>query len=236
MRRDYHKWFSPSLGRDMEMLVYGHDGLPAIVFPSSCGRFFDFENHGMVAAVQHKLGSGQLQLFAVDSVDAESWYNRDVPPRWRIARHLQYEHYILREVLPYLRQVNHNPLLAALGCSFGGYHAANIAFRHPHLFTAMLSMSGAFDLSSFLGGYHDQDCYFNLPTQYLPNLHDHGLLERMRQNTYILATGVHDQCWDQNERLARILRDQAIPVRLDVWGNQTGHDWPWWQQMLQTYV
>ncbi len=236
MRRDYHKWFSPSLGRDMEMLVYGHDGLPAIVFPSSCGRFFDFENHGMVAAVQHKLDSGQLQLFAVDSVDAESWYNRDVPPRWRIARHLQYEHYILREVLPYLRQVNHNPLLAALGCSFGGYHAANIAFRHPHLFTAMLSMSGAFDLSSFLGGYHDQDCYFNLPTQYLPNLHEHGLLERMRKNTYILATGVHDQCWDQNERLARILRDQAIPVRLDVWGNQTGHDWPWWQQMLQTYV
>ena len=236
MRRDYHKWFSPSLGRDMEMLVYGHDGLPAIVFPSSCGRFFDFENHGMVAAVQHKLDSGQLQLFAVDSVDAESWYNRDVPPRWRIARHLQYEHYILREDLPYLRQVNHNPLLAALGCSFGGYHAANIAFRHPHLFTAMLSMSGAFDLSSFLGGYHDQDCYFNLPTQYLPNLHDHGLLERMRQNTYILATGVHDQCWDQNERLARILRNQAIPVRLDVWGNQTGHDWPWWQQMLQTYV
>ena len=236
MRRDCHRWFSPSLGREMEMLVYGHDGLPAIVFPSSCGRFFDFENHGMVAAVQHKLDSGQLQLFAVDSVDAESWYNRDVPPRWRIARHMQYEHYILGEVLPYLRQINHNPLLAALGCSFGGYHAANIAFRHPHLFTAMLSMSGAFDLSSFLGGYHDQDCYFNLPTQYLPNLHDHGLLERMRQNTYILATGVHDQCWDHNEKLARILRDQAIPVRLDVWGNQTGHDWPWWRDMLNVYL
>ena len=236
MRRDYHKWFSPALGRDMEMLVYGHDGLPALVFPSSCGRFFDFENHGMVAAVEHKLDSGQLQLFAVDSVDAESWYNRSVPPRWRIARHQQYEQYILGEVLPLLRQLNQNPLLAALGCSFGGYHAANIAFRHPHLFTAMLSMSGAFDLSSFLGGYHDQDCYFHLPTQYLPNLHDHTLLERMRQNTYILATGVHDQCWNESERLARILRDQCIPVRLDVWGGETGHDWPWWRDMLQTYL
>ncbi len=236
MRRDYHRWFSPSLGRDMEMLVYGHNGLPALVFPTSCGRFFDFEDHGMVAAVQHKLDSGQLQLFAVDSVDAESWYNRDVPPRWRIARHLQYERYILDEVRPCLRQLNHNPLLAALGCSFGGYHAANLAFRHPHLFTAMLSISGAFDLASFLGGYHDQDCYFNLPTQYLPNLHDHGLLERMRQNTYILATGVHDQCWDQNERLARILRNQAIPVHYDVWGGETGHDWPWWREMLKAYV
>ena len=89
---------------------------------------------------------------------------------------------------------------------------------------------------SFLGGYHDQDCYFNQPTQYLPNLHDHRLLERMRQNTYVLATGVHDQCWDANEKLARILQHKAIPVRYDVWVGQTGHDWPWWRDMLQTYL
>ena len=28
--------------------------------------------------------------------------------------------------------------------------AANIAFRHPDIFTGMLSMSGAFDMSGFL--------------------------------------------------------------------------------------
>ena len=26
MNREYHKWFSPRLGRDMEMLVFGHGG------------------------------------------------------------------------------------------------------------------------------------------------------------------------------------------------------------------
>lgn len=61
MKRDYYRWFSPALGRDMEMLVYGHEGLPAIVFPTSCGHFFDFEDHGMVATVEHKLDFGQLQ-------------------------------------------------------------------------------------------------------------------------------------------------------------------------------
>ena len=42
-------------------------------------------------------------MFCVDSVDAESWYNRDVPPRWRIARHVQYENYVMEEVLPFIR-------------------------------------------------------------------------------------------------------------------------------------
>jgi esterase/lipase superfamily enzyme len=69
----------------------------------------------------------------------------------------------------------------------------------------------------------------------MPNVHQ-GDLERYRRNTYVLATGEHDMCWNENEQLARILRERGIPVRLDVWGDNTGHDWPWWQKMLATYV
>lgn len=220
----------------MEMLVFGHDGLPLLVFPTSCGRFFEFEDRGMVASVEGKIERGELRLFCVDSVDAESWYNREVEPRWRIARQMQYEQYVMQEVLPYLRRVNHNSLLVAVGCSFGGYHAANLSFRHPDVFTGFLSMGGAFDVSTFLRGYHDQDCYFNLPTQYLPNMNDPWYLDRYRGNRYVLATGEHDMCWNANEQLAGILRAKHIPVRLDVWGGNARHDWPWWRQMMQTYL
>jgi len=236
MNREYHRWHSPRLGRDMELLVFGHAGLPALVFPTSCGRFFEFEDRHMVAAVADKIERGDLQLFCVDSLDAESWYNRGVGPRWRIARHVQYETYIMDEVLPLLRQKNSNPRITALGCSFGGYHAANIALRHPDVFTGFLSMSGAFDLTGFLGGYYDDDCYFNLPLDYIPNLTDPWLLDRYRRNTYVLATGVHDMCWNDNEQLARVLRERGIPCQLDVWGDNAGHDWPWWQRMLTTYL
>ena len=120
MRRDYHKWYSGELGREMEMLVFGHDGLPAIVFPTSCGRFFEFEDQGMVGAVADKINAGKLQLFCVDSVDSESWYNRNVGADWRVARHVQYENYILRDVVPLIRKINHRHHLASVGCSFGG--------------------------------------------------------------------------------------------------------------------
>jgi esterase/lipase superfamily enzyme len=236
MKREYHKWFSQALGRDMEMLVFGYAGMPALVFPSSCGRFFEFEDRGMVHVEQDKLEHGHLQLYCVDSVDSESWYNRAVSPRWRIARHVQYEEYLMKEVLPLLRQQNQNSQVASVGCSFGGYHALNIALRHPDVFTSMLSMSGAFDTSNFLGDYYDDDCYFNIPMHYLPNMSDPWYLDRYRRNTYVLATGVHDQCWDANERMAQIFRAKNIPCRLDVWGDNTGHDWPWWQRMLQTYA
>jgi esterase/lipase superfamily enzyme len=190
----------------------------------------------MVDAIHDQLEHGNLQLFCVDSVDAESWYNRAVPPRWRIARHVQYVHYLIEEVVPFIRNNNPTLNLATIGCSFGGYHAVNVAFRHPDVFHSVLSLGGAFDPVNFLNGYYDDDCYFNLPLHYLPNISDPWYLNRFRHNTYVLATGVHDQCWNANEVLARALRDKGIPVRLDVWGDNTGHDWSWWQRMLQTYL
>lgn len=242
MHREYHRWFSPSLGREMELLVFGegdvagHAAMPVIVFPTSQGRFFEFEDRGMVEAVRSQIEHGKLQLFCVDSIDAESWYNREAPPRWRIARHLQYERYIFDEVIPLVRWKNRSPQLGMTGCSFGGFHAASMALRHPEIVTGMLAMSGAFELSDFLQGYCDQDVYLTFPTYFLPNLHDPWYLDRYRKNVYVLATGVHDQCWDQNEKLAAVMRQKGIPVRLDVWGDNAGHDWPWWQRMAAQYL
>lgn len=238
MNREYHRWHSPELGRDMELLIFGHAGLPAIVFPTSQARFYEFEDQGMVDAVRDKLEAGRLQLFCVDSLDSESWYNRAVGPRWRIARQVQYDRYIVHEVVPLVRGRNQSPLLIAMGCSFGGYHAANVSFRHPDVFTGFLSMSGAFDLLGlgFLRGYYDEDVFLNQPLDYLPSLNDPWFLERMRQRNYVLATGVHDQCWNDNERLAATMRAKGIPVRLDVWGDNARHDWPWWKRMVQVYL
>ena len=30
MKREYHKWSSPALGRDMELLIFGHSHVPAL--------------------------------------------------------------------------------------------------------------------------------------------------------------------------------------------------------------
>jgi esterase/lipase superfamily enzyme len=172
----------------------------------------------------------------VDSLDAESWYNRGVPPRWRIARQVQYQEYILNELVPLVRMNNQDAHLIAIGCSFGGYHAVNIALRHPDVFTGFLSMSGAFDISNFLHGYYDDDVYFNMPPHYLANMSDPWFLDRYRQNTYVLATGWDDQCLPQNQRLSHLLASRAVQHQLAIWDSWNSHDWPTWQRMMNVYL
>lgn len=233
MNRAYHEWPSSRLDRSMELLVFGHAGLPVLAFPTSCGRFFDFEDRGMIAALAAKIDTGRLQLFCVDSVDRESWYNRQIAPSRRVLRHMQYESYLLDEVIPFVRQQNSDPRLMALGVSFGGYHAVNIALRHPAIFSGFFSISGVFDLTGFLQGYYDRNCYFHLPTHYLPRLDDPHLLARLRSNTCVLATGWDDPCLAQNQQFDRILTEKSIPHQLHISDAANSHDWPAWQRMVQ---
>jgi esterase/lipase superfamily enzyme len=51
----------------------------------------------------------------------------------------------------------------------------------------------------------------------------------------VLATGERDICLNDNLRLSQVLKTKGIPHYLDVWGNGTGHDWPWWQQMSHKF-
>ena len=87
-----------------------------------------------------------------------------------------------------------------------------------------------------LEGYYDENCYYNCPPDFLPNLEDSWFLDKIRQQQLVLATGETDICLDENVRLGRIMSAKYIPHHLDVWGDGTGHDWQWWEQMAVTFL
>ena len=124
MNRDYQKWWSPALGRDMELLVFGDKGTPVLVFPTSMGRFYQWEDFGLVGHMAPRIDAGWLQLWCVDSVDGESFYNKGVEPQDRARRHLAYERYLVEEVLPAIRAANTVDYLIVTGTSFGAFHAS----------------------------------------------------------------------------------------------------------------
>ncbi|WP_020469828.1 esterase family protein [Zavarzinella formosa] len=242
MNREYHRWHSPNLGRDMELLVFGHAGTRVVFFPPRLGRFFDYENWGVVHSLRPQIDRGEIQLFCIDSIDAESLYCRCKPPRERINRHESYERYVLDEVLPLTSCMNPNPFASAMGCSLGAYHAANIALRHPHRFGKLVALSGRYDLTQSIehfhdlfGGYYDDSVYYHTPCHFLPNLRDPRPLDEIRRLQIILAVGEEDPFRDSNHRLSDALRDKGAHPALHFWRGRA-HRPAEWRQMAPLYV
>src|SRR5262249_11713914 len=149
--------------------------------PTSMGRFHDWEDRGLIAGLGEQIEGGWIQLFCVDSVDSESWYATDRPIADRVARHVQYDRYLIDEVVPFTLAQNGTAFLISMGASFGGYHAVNFGFKHPTAVNRVLSMSGLMDVGRFLHGHYDDNCYYNNPVHFVGNEHAPGRLEAMRR-------------------------------------------------------
>jgi esterase/lipase superfamily enzyme len=235
MKRDYRVWRSPALERDMELLVFGDQGTPVIVFPTSMGRFYQWEDSGMVAQLAPRIEAGLLQLWCVDSVDGESFYNTAASPGDRALRHLAYDRYLTEEILPAARDVANGAGLVLAGASFGAFHAANVALRHPGVARAAVCLSGAFDAARWLDGSRDGDAYLVSPLSFLPALDDPALLEPLRRTEFVIATGVDDPNVEESKRLAATLQAKRIPAALHLWEGWA-HDWPYWKEMVDTFL
>jgi esterase/lipase superfamily enzyme len=226
----------------MELLVFGHAGAKVLVFPTRDGRFYEYENLGVVERIRPKLEAGQLQLFCVDSIDHESFYCNWNRPCDRILRHIQFEEYILNEVMPLMAAKNKHVCTIAHGCSLGAFHAANIAFRHPQWFRKLCAFSGRYDLTlnvehfrDLFDGYYDENIYYHTPTHFLPNLSCPSRLNHLRRMDVVLTIGAQDPFLDNNRQLSQILTEKGVRHVLHEWEGRA-HRGYYWRRMAPLYL
>jgi esterase/lipase superfamily enzyme len=231
VKKEYLKWYSPTLNVETEMFIYGHYGKPVIIFPTTMGRYYESTDFGLITSASHLVNEGKVKFYCVDSIDKFSWYNKAVHPSQRVQNHIWYDQFIVEEVIRPIQQSYGIQKVAVAGASFGAFHAANFAFRHPDLVSDMIAMSGAFDVNTFMDGHYDDNVYFNNPVDYMQNA-NHPDIWQMK---IILGVGEWDICLEPTNRMAGILTHKNIPHWYDlrIWAK---HDWPLWRDMFPDYV
>src|ERR1700761_5114398 len=100
LQEEYHKWYSPVIGREFEMLVFGHGGYPVILFPTSKGSYYQNKDQGLIATASWFLENGKIKIYCPDSLDSFTWYDKSIPPAMRAFNHTLYDKLLLDEVLP----------------------------------------------------------------------------------------------------------------------------------------
>lgn len=219
----------------MDLLVFGHSGARVLVFPTSQGRFYEWEDRDMVSALGDSIERGLLQLYCVDSVDAESWYAWHKHPSARAWRHHQYMRYLYDEVLPLSIQKNDNPFLMTMGASFGAFHAMSFGLRFPEKVDRVLGFSGLYDIRGFTSGYSDDMVYGYNPMQFMANEHDEARLAALRHVDIVMATGNGDRLIGSARAMSGVLWRAGVGNALREWEGWS-HDWSYWMQMMLTYI
>ena len=243
MHTEYYKEYSPALGREMELKVYGHGGQPVLFIPCQNGRFFDFENFGLTGSFGPYIDSGRVSVYAIDTIDRETWSDTAGDPRSRILQHERWVRFVVDEIAPFMQARQREkgwqgPGPVAFGCSLGATHAANFFYRFPDCFWGLLALSGIYTASYGFGDYRDEEVFLNSPVDYLGDMPPHHpYIEKYNQGRSVVCVGTGP--WEEPAttiRLKEICLEKGIDTWVDIWGPDVAHDWPWWYRQLDYFL
>jgi esterase/lipase superfamily enzyme len=224
------------------ILAYGSYGRPLLVFPAERGNRYEWEDRGMIHAVAGLIEDGGVKVYCVDSWDSVTWQDEWLPLEDRARRHGAFEDWLVFHVAPWIHaDCGGYQEIAVTGVSMGAFHAANLTLRRGDLFPLALCLSGIYDISGVGWGERGDAFYFNNPLDYVGHLHgDH--LDWLRSRVHLLLV-VGRGAWEDStgalestQRFASLLAGKGIPHELDVWGEDSPHDWPAWQRQIAHHL
>ena len=241
MQVDERTWFSPSLGQDMTLKVYGHDGRPDRRVPVAGRAVLGLRGlgHGRRVSPASSMPGG-CGSSPSTAIDWQSWTNQSIAPADRGRRHDAYDRYLADEVVPFVRELTGWERAWATGASMGGYHAANVLFRHPDLFDGLVAMSGLYQLGLFVGDDASEARVLQQPAALpaeprrpvVPRPAPRGAARVRRRPGRVRGR----RCSRTPARCGDVLAAKGIPAIVDEWGDDVNHDWPWWRKMLPHYL
>ncbi len=237
----YYKWYSYSLNRDMEYVVYGNTGVPFIYFPTQYNRFYEAFDKGVVATLSYLIESGKICLIAVDNIDYESLSNfASWDKRKRLEKQEDYYNYIINEFYPsIMNEYQFNSLPYTLGMSFGAFQAFNMVIRQPKLFAGVFAMSGIYKITYFINDYYDELAFYNSPLDQINLLKDENYIEYLRHKKILIvvSSGAYEEeSLKETRELEEALNNKKIPHNVYYWTNNYPHDFPSWNIYLDYYI
>lgn len=239
MTRRVFGWYSPELGRQMEVATWGDRGRPVLLFPTAGGDFLECERFNLIKVISPLIEAGRIRVYACGSISADGWLNEGARPGHKSWLQARFDAYLSRELVPWIRHDvgDEKVRLVATGASLGAYNAVNAAIKHPGDFAVTIAMSGTYDFDRWMNGHVDDNYYFNQPFRYIPGLADAAQMEDLRHAYFHIASG--QGRWEapwESARLGQLLGAKGVPNYVELWGQDVDHDWPTWRTMLPLFL
>ncbi len=225
------QYYSNILNRNISLEITGYWGHPILMFPSSGGQYTQNTDFGLNGNVMQFVEEGRIKLYNVETIDMLSFYDDNMNSETKIHNYELYMRFLKDEMIPYIQGECNTHRIGVAGVSFGGYHAANTAFRFPDLVSHLFSMSGIFNIRNMTPLSEDMQIYFNCPDEFMQN--EESL--KYQHMNIVLSTSDWDSCKPKNQHMAGILDAKGISYWYDE-RKWIEHDWPLWKMVFPEYI
>ncbi len=83
--------------------------------------------------------------------------------------------------------------------------------------------------------YYNDDVYYNNPIDFVPNINQQPILNRLRDVDFRIVSFDTDERKKESKRMSNVMRMKFIEHNLDIWGKDS-EEWDLWPRMLKTHI
>ena len=87
----------------MPVAVYGAYGFALILIPTAAADYLEYERFQMIDAIAPFINAGKVKVFSINSINNESWMNKQMEGAHKAIRQNQFNEYVFNEVIPFVR-------------------------------------------------------------------------------------------------------------------------------------
>ncbi|MDD3125928.1 MAG: alpha/beta hydrolase-fold protein [Candidatus Kapabacteria bacterium] len=233
------KYYSKFLDREVEINYYGYYGPILLMFPAMSDDAGIYEEQGTIDAIADLIKHGKFRVITVSSINNEIIFEHKLTKKEKSERISAYSHFITEEVFEEVNRITGgSSAIIACGASVGAFIASNVYFKRPDCFIGLISMSGFFNIEYMIPNYFDDECYFNSPKHFLPNLKDDYWLSYIRncRHIYLFSGKGENERPQYTEWLSLILNGKKINHVCEIWDENFGHNFKTWNAMLRNIL
>lgn len=228
---NHFEYYSNTLNRNINVEVTGNWGHPILMFPSSGGAYTQNRDFLLNESVMKYVEAGKIKLYNIETIDMLSFYDDNLATEVKLHNYELYMQFLQNEFIPFIQKECNTHRIGVGGVSFGGYHAANTAFRFPDLVSHLFAMSATFNIRSMTPMSDDMRIFFNCPNEFMPGEE----AWKFKHMHIVLSTSDWDICLPRNQEMNSILNAKGI----DHWYDEKKwitHDWPLWRMAFPEYI
>ncbi len=222
--------------------AYGLVGAAAARLPGGAGKPVEWERTGHDRCDRRADRGGQGQALLRRLVGLGTWHDDSLPLEERARRHGAFEDWLLAHVVPWIHaDCSGSRRSASPASPLGAFHAANLTLRRADLFPLALCLSGFYDIAASAGASAATPSTSTTRSTTSPISHGEHLDWLCSRAHLLLVVG--RGAWedstgalDSTHRFASLLAGKGIPHELDVWGEDSPHDWPAWQRQIAHHL
>jgi esterase/lipase superfamily enzyme len=218
---------------------YGDKGRVILFFPDDEDSSEQLEQKGMIEQCRPFWKTGRCQIYAVSTLDKETFDDLERPFTERVALYENYVQTLKEQILEPLKKQTPTNLPLTAGCGRGAFHAMNLFCRFPDMTGGALCVSGFYQLDLLLGHNMNETAKENSPLLFM----NHEWAEKYEndfiKSRIIISSGKSDEAqtsFFQTLEMEKLFISLKIPFFIDIWGKDVTSDWYWWNKQIPYFM